>query len=143
MHLSIAKLMLEAGKHVLCEKPLCMNVKETLELEEIARAKKLFLMEAVWSRFTPAYEALRKHLAAGTVGQVKQVIVSFGQVIEAPSLHRKDLGGGTVLDLGIYCVQVASLVFGGARPLNIVAGGHSHAGGTATLITHSRVALPC
>jgi len=158
VHLAIAKLMLEAGKHVLCEKPLCMNVKETVELVEFARAKKLFLMEAVWSRCIPAYEALRKELAAETVGQVLQVLVSFGQIIDAPRMHRKDLGGGTVLDLGIYCVQLASLVFGGARPEKIVAGGHLGAGGvdestsatllykdgkTATLLTHSRVALPC
>lgn len=158
VHLPIAKAMLEAGKNVLCEKPLCMNVKETMELVELARSKGLFLMEAVWSRFIPAYDALRKELAEGTIGEVLQVLVTFGQVIDAPRMHRKDLGGGTVLDLGIYCIQLASLVFGGARPEKVVAGGHLGKGGvdestsatilykdgkTATLLTHSRVALPC
>lgn len=157
-HLGIAKLMLEAGKHVICEKPLCMNVKETLELVELARKKKLFLMEAVWSRCLPAYEALRQELSADTVGDVLQVIVSFGMIIDVPRLHQKDLGGGTVLDLGIYCVQLASLVFGGERPEKVVAGGHLgpdgvdestsatlvyQGGRTATLLTHTKVKLPC
>jgi len=157
-HLSIARMMLERGKHVICEKPLCMNVKETLELVALAREKKLFLMEAVWSRCMPAYEALRTELSAGTVGQVLQVIVSFGMPIEVPRISKKELGGGTVLDLGIYCVQLASLVFGGERPGQVLASGHLNqegtdeststtlvysGGRTATLITHSRVKLPC
>ena len=56
VHLPLAKLYLNAGKAVLCEKPLCMNLKETQELVELARSKKLFLMEAVWSRCLPAYK---------------------------------------------------------------------------------------
>ena len=77
-HLALARIYLEAGKNVLCEKPLCMNLKETEELVELARRKKLFLMEAVWSRCIPSYLALRQELAAATVGDVKQVICTFG-----------------------------------------------------------------
>ena len=55
-HLNLAKMYLNAGKAVLCEKPLCMNVKETKELVDLARAKNVFLMEAVWSRCLPAYQ---------------------------------------------------------------------------------------
>ena len=55
-HLNLAKMYLNAEKAVLCEKPLCMNVKETKELVDLARAKKVFLMEAVWSRCLPAYQ---------------------------------------------------------------------------------------
>ena len=54
----MAKMYLNAGKAVLCEKPLCMNVKETQELVALARSKKVFLMEAVWSRCLPAYKVL-------------------------------------------------------------------------------------
>ena len=77
-HLALARIYLEAGKNVLCEKPLCMNLKETVELVELARRKKVFLMEAIWSRCIPSYQALRQELAAGTVGDVKQVICTFG-----------------------------------------------------------------
>ena len=57
--------MLEGGKHVLCEKPLGMNVKETKEMIQLARKEKLFLMEAVWSRFTPAYRKLKELIDNG------------------------------------------------------------------------------
>jgi len=156
VHLAMAKMYINAGKAVLCEKPLCMNVKETQELVALARSKKVFLMEAVWSRCLPAYKALREELAAGTIGDVKQVIASFGEVIDVPRMHKKDLGGGTILDLGIYTIQVAQMVFGGETP-TVVASGHMGDDGvdeststtliykngrTATLITHSKVKLP-
>jgi len=156
VHLELAKIFLTAGKAVLCEKPLCMNLRETKELVEVARKNKVFLMEAIWSRCLPAYQALKKEIDAGTIGEVKQVIASFGEVIDAPRLHRKDLGGGTVLDLGIYTIQVAHLVLGPDHP-TVIAGGHLGEDGcdestsasliysdgrTATLATHTRVKLP-
>ena len=99
------------------------------------------------------YEALRAELASGSIGEVVQVICSFGEKIEAARLSKKELGGGTVLDLGIYTIQLAQLVFGGEEPV-VVGAGHQgedgcdqststtllYSGGrTATLITHSRV----
>ena len=151
-HLSLAKMFIEAGKAVLCEKPLAMNLKETKELVTLARANGVFLMEAVWSRCLPAYRALAKELEEGKIGEVKQVIASFGEVIGAPRMHSKELGGGTILDLGIYTIQLAQLVFGGEEPL-VVGAGHQGEDGcdvtliytkgrTATLVTHSRVQLP-
>lgn len=77
-HLPVAKLMLDHGKHVLCEKPLTINKKETKELIEYAKQKKLFLMEAIWSRCFPIYNELRKIIDAGTIGDVLQVTVDFG-----------------------------------------------------------------
>jgi len=154
----VGKMMLEAGKNVLCEKPLCMDLKETEELVKLARDKNVFFMEAVWSRCIPAYAALRKELADGTVGQVLQVIVSFGQIFGSARARYFREGGGTVMDLGIYCIQLASLVFGGEKPEKVIAGGHLGDGGvdqsssttliykngrTATMITHSKVVLPC
>jgi len=155
-HLALARIYLEAGKNVLCEKPLCMNLKETVELVELARRKKVFLMEAIWSRCIPSYQALRQELAAGTVGDVKQVICTFGAVIDVARLHKKELGGGSILDLGVYTVQLAQLVYGGEEP-TVKASGHLgqegcdesasisltySKGRTATLVTHSRVNLP-
>ena len=155
-HLPLAKIFIEAGKAVLCEKPLAMNLKETKKLVELAREKGVFLMEAVWSRCLPAYRALAKELEDEKIGEVKQVIASFGEVIAAPRMHSKELGGGTILDLGIYTIQLAQLVFGGEEPL-VVGSGHQGEDGcdestsvtllyskgrTATLVTHSRVQLP-
>lgn len=77
-HFDIAKLMLNHGKHVLCEKPLTMNLKQTTELINLAKEKKLFLMEGIWSRCFPIYETLKKEIESGSIGDVHQVLVSFG-----------------------------------------------------------------
>lgn len=61
--------ILLVGKHVLCEKPLGMNVKETKEIIELARAKKVFLMEAMWARLQPAQLQLKEELDKGTIGK--------------------------------------------------------------------------
>jgi len=153
-HIKSAKLALEHGKHVLCEKPIGINVRETKELIAMAKEKNLFLMEGIWSRFFPVYKRLKEELDKGTVGEVVQLIVPFCTLLthkERCSL--KELGGGTVLDVGVYCVQFTSFVFGGDKPIKIVASGHLNEDGidestsatviyskgrTATLITHGR-----
>lgn len=71
--------MLSHGKHVLCEKPLTMNLKQTTELINYAKSKNLFLMEAVWSRCFPLYETIKKKIASDAIGDVHHVIVSFGE----------------------------------------------------------------
>lgn len=71
-------LMLEHGKHILCEKPLCMNHKQTKKLIQYSEMKKLFLMEAVWSRFFPAYQYVKKQIATGVLGEIQEVDVQFG-----------------------------------------------------------------
>jgi len=78
--------MLKHNKHVLCEKPLTLNLKQTTELINYAKSKKLFLMEAVWSRCFPVYEAIQKEITSGTIGDVHQVMVSFG--FRMPDLDR-------------------------------------------------------
>lgn len=157
-HIRQVKQALDHGKHVLCEKPLAMNVKETKELVEYARQKKLFFMEAIWSRFFPAYQRLKEELAKGTIGEVKQVLVTMGIAFDDAD-WRKDQkqGGGTVLDMGTYTCQFTTLAFPGQRPTQILAGGHMNESGadlnssatltypggkTATLLTHSQVNLP-
>lgn len=69
-HYEVSKLMLENGKHVLCEKPFTMNEKQTRKLMEIAKARKLFIMEAIWSRCFPVYRELRRVIEAGDIGEV-------------------------------------------------------------------------
>jgi len=139
-HLGLAKLAIENGKNVLVEKPLCINVKQTKELIDFAREKKVFLMEAIWSRFFPAYQKMREDLANKTIGDILQVSVNFGTILTHKDRCRlKELGGGATLDIGVYCAQFVSFIFGGVRPEKILAAGHLNEDGiddsaSATLI---------
>ncbi len=101
-HLPICKLILEHGKHVLCEKPLCMNLKETKELVEYARKKKVFFMEAIWSRFFPAYIKLRDEIAKGTIGEVIQVRAEMGFDFGKEDMWRRYATNDTWL-LNVFC----------------------------------------
>ncbi|XP_013197064.1 trans-1,2-dihydrobenzene-1,2-diol dehydrogenase [Amyelois transitella] len=111
-HYALSKLFLENGKHVLCEKPLCLNFKQTESLLKLAQKKKLFLMEAVWSRFAPAYVALEKDIKDGKLGDVKYLEVNFGVPIKyVERVTKKEFGGSAVLDIGVYTLQLAQYVF--------------------------------
>ncbi|XP_075224440.1 trans-1,2-dihydrobenzene-1,2-diol dehydrogenase-like [Lycorma delicatula] len=155
-HLSVCKTMLESGKHILCEKPLCMNYKEAEKLIKIAKSKSLFLMEAVWSRFFPVYDKLRLSLEKEEIGDVVQLTANFGLEIYSERVKQKQFGGGVVLDLGVYTIQLAMLVFGQNTPFEITSVGHLNQdkvdesctciikypkGKTATTILHSIVRL--
>ena len=115
-HYENAKLCLEHGKHVLCEKPFTVNAAQAGELIDLARARNLFMMEAVWTRFLPAIGKLRELLAAGVIGEVLTVKADFSLAGEFGAEHRlrnKALAGGALLDLGVYSITFASIVFGG------------------------------
>ncbi|KAK3875566.1 hypothetical protein Pcinc_008182 [Petrolisthes cinctipes] len=130
-HLSVSVALMRAGKHILCEKPLCINVKEVKEMIKVAKEQKVFMMEAVWSRFFPAYKELEKRLKAGEIGQVRHVIASFGKDLRHfQRLQNIADGGGATLDVGIYSIQLVSLVMGGDKPLKIVGTGHQTSAGT-------------
>jgi predicted dehydrogenase len=120
-HYENAKLCIAHGKHVLCEKPLTVNAKQAAELIELAKANNVFLMEAVWTRFLPAIKKLEKIIADGIIGKVQTLKANFSITGDFPTSHRllnKDLAGGALLDLGIYPITFAHLVFG-IHPLNI------------------------
>ena len=98
-------LCLNAGLAVLCEKPFGMNLGEVEEMTKTARDKKLFLMEAMWSRFMPTTLKTLELIRAGAIGKVLGVRADFGfKAIQDPRkrLFNKDLGGGALLDIGIY-----------------------------------------
>jgi predicted dehydrogenase len=106
---------LEAGKHVLCEKPFALNEAEARLMVDAARTRGLFLMEAIWSRFLPSYQLLGRLLADRVIGEPLLVEGDFGfrrPIDPADRLFDPALGGGALLDLGIYPVQLASLVLG-------------------------------
>jgi predicted dehydrogenase len=118
-------LFLEAGRHVLCEKPFALNEGQARDMVVAARQRGLFLMEALWSRFLPAYVVLAALLEEGRIGEPLLVEGDFGfrRTVEADHrLFDLALGGGALLDLGIYPVQLASLVLG--PPDRVAAVGH-------------------
>lgn len=77
-HYELVVLMLEHGKHVLCEKPMCMNRKQVAKLVALAKEKNLFLMEAIWSRFFPSYQYVRAQIDGGHLGEIREVHAEFG-----------------------------------------------------------------
>ena len=114
-HHAAALACLDAGKAVLCEKPFTMNRREAGEVVALARAKGLFLMEAMWTRFMPALAEVKRIMASGEIGAITQVHADFGYSATLDPEHRVNklaLGGGALLDLGIYVVTLAQLLLG-------------------------------
>ena len=109
------RLCLEAGKHVLCEKAFTLNARQAEEAVALARSRKLFLMEAMWMRFFPAMARVRRWLRDGVIGELRLLTADF--CVDLPfdpqsRLFDPALGGGALLDLGIYPLSLASMVFG-------------------------------
>lgn len=112
-HAESARIALEGGKHVLVEKPFTMDAAEARELVELAAAKNLVILEAMWTRWLPHMVRIREILAEGLLGDVRTVLADHDQSIEhVPRLVRPELGGGALLDLGIYPVSFAWDVLG-------------------------------
>lgn len=157
-HMENTLLAISHGKHVLCEKPMAMNAKQTQRMITAARKKGVFLMEAMWTRFFPTIIQLCKWLREERIGKVLAIEADFGIYFRVGPEHRilnPKLGGGALLDLGIYPVSFASMVYG-AQPKKIVSLMHKAKtgvddqavitfeyadGATAALSTASRLAL--
>jgi predicted dehydrogenase len=110
-------LCLEAGKAVLCEKPMAVNAGEVRAMVEAARASGLFLMEAMWSRFNPVMVQAKQWLDEGLIGEPRMLTADFGfsaRFDPQARLFNPELAGGALLDVGVYVVSLASWVFGGA-----------------------------
>ena len=115
MHKDNAILALRAGKPVLVEKPFAMNAAEAREIVRVARESGLFAMEAMWTRFLPHMTLIRNWLARGVLGDVVTVTADHGQWFAEDAefrLFAPELGGGALLDLGVYPVSFASMVLG-------------------------------
>ena len=128
-HAENVELCLRAGKAVLCEKPFTVNAAEARRLVALARERDLFLMEGMWTRFFPLMGRLRRMLSDGTLGEPRMLTVDFGfraELDPASRLFDPKLGGGAMLDVGVYCVSLASMVLG--RPIR--GAGISHLGET-------------
>ncbi len=114
-HFRDVTMCLEAGKHVLCEKAFTINAREAQQLIDLAREKKLFLMEAMWTRFFPIHVKIRELLKEGTIGKVNGITINF---LAKPPFDLKNrffdlnLGAGVLLDTASYGVSWASSLFG-------------------------------
>ena len=108
-------LCLKHGKAVLCEKAFAINQHQAKEMIDLAREKKVFLMEALWTRFLPHYLKVREMIEEGKLGELKGVLANFGfkpPEPVSPRLFEPSLGGGSLLDIGIYPVFLAQSILG-------------------------------
>lgn len=115
LHHENTLLCLRNRKAVLCEKPFAMNRQQTLEMIDLAIESKVFLMEALWTKFHPHYIKLHQMIGQGMLGEIKSVLINFGFKPADPipaRLFDPALGGGTVMDIGIYNVFMAMSVLG-------------------------------
>ena len=120
MHKDHTLLSLRAGKHVLCEKPFTINAGETREIIAEARKLGLFLMEAMWTRFVPAVVEAKRLIDEGAIGEVRMINADFGFRAGFNPQSRAfapELGGGGLLDVGVYPISLASMLLG--RPNRI------------------------
>lgn len=107
-HVAAALLALNAGKHILVEKPFTINAIEAAQITDLARAKGLLVLEAMWTRFLPHMRRIREIIAAGSIGEVRSITADHRQKLPDDPKHRLNdlaLGGGALLDLGIYPIS--------------------------------------
>lgn len=145
-HAECAILALDAGKHVLVEKPFTLNAAEAAAVRDRAAERGLLAMEAMWTRYLPHMVRIRQLVRDGAIGEVRTVLADHTQRISTDPNHRlnaMDLGGGALLDLGIYPISFAWDVLG--APTDIVARARLGETGAdtevATVFTHGSGAV--
>jgi predicted dehydrogenase len=123
-HYEHVMFSLAAGKHVLVEKPFAVDAGQAKEMARLAKERNLFLMEAMWPRFLPAFDSVRQILEEGIIGDITSLAADLGEYFPYDPAHRlyaPDLGGGALLDLGVYLIGLSSFVVG--APSRITARG--------------------
>lgn len=113
LHFGHCRMCLAAGKHVVCEKPFTTTAADAAALFALAREKRLFMLEAVWTRFQPAVKIIRNIIASGEIGAPRFLQASFGLAISHKErMASPALGGGALFDLGLYPLNYAGMYFG-------------------------------
>lgn len=133
MHYENSRMCLEAGKHVLCEKPFTTSVEDAVRLFEMAEEKGLFIMEAFWIRHLPALKKMREMIKWDVIGDVCFARSEFGFVASGARKARKfdsALGGGALLDIGVYNLGFMHMVMGDDIPLKFTSDYHLNEYGT-------------
>lgn len=148
LHYEHCLLCLEHGKAVLCEKPFTVNAKQAAEVMAKARRKNLLLMEAMWTRFLPHMVQVRERIAAGAIGEPRLLQADFGFRCDwdpQSRLLNPDLAGGGLLDVGVYTVALAHMLFGVPTEIkgvaHIGASGVDEQAGIVLGFTGGRVAI--
>lgn len=129
-HFELVRLAIAAGKHALCEKTFTLNAAEARELAGLGRAAGVFVMEAMWMKFNPVISRIHEVIEAGLIGEVRHVQAAFGFAApEDPQsrLWAPELGGGALLDVGVYPITFAREFLG--DPLDVVASGEMRENG--------------
>jgi len=111
-HCDMMRKCIAAGKHILCEKPFCLQSEEGREIQSLANAANVFCMEALWTRFIPATKQIIQQLQSGDIGSIKYVKGSFGHIFSKDRCFNKDLGGGALFDLGMYLISLTYPILG-------------------------------
>ncbi|GIM93568.1 Gfo/Idh/MocA family protein [Paractinoplanes toevensis] len=124
-HFDAALRCIEAGKAVLVEKPITLDLVAAAQLVQAARTNNVFLMEAMWMRFNPAIRKIHELVEEGAIGWVSAIHADFG--LQGPfepehRLRNPRLGGGALLDLGVYPINLAHLIMG--APTSVHAWAH-------------------
>jgi predicted dehydrogenase len=123
LHYENTLLCLNNYKAVLCEKPFAINTRQSLEMINLAMKKKVFLMEALWTKFLPHYIKLQEMIQQGLLGNITSVLANFGFKPPSPAnprLYEPELGGGTIMDIGIYNIFLALSILGKPDHINAV-----------------------
>ncbi|MEY4750470.1 MAG: hypothetical protein RIQ60_2684 [Pseudomonadota bacterium] len=146
MHAANAIAALNAGKHVLVEKPFTLNAAEARAVVDLARDRQLVVLEAMWTRFLPHMRRIRDIVASGVLGTVQSVVADHTRDLPDDPAHRLndlELGGGALLDLGIYPISFAWDILG--EPQQILSMARFKLTGAdaevATIIRHAGGAL--
>lgn len=112
-HYRHAKMCLAHGKHVLCEKAFTVNAAQAEELFRIAGEKRLLITEAIWTRYMPMRGTINEVLRSGIVGKPWLLTANLGYMIsQVPRMKEPQLAGGALLDVGVYPLNFAAMVFG-------------------------------
>ena len=120
-HVDCAEIFIKNKKHILCEKPLCVNADEAKYLQKLADENGVFLMEAMWTGFLPFVRLAKDIISAGKIGDIRKIEAGFCYSIEPeedPKLFQNSLAGGSLLDVGVYGLYFANL-FADSEPESI------------------------
>lgn len=112
-HYLHAKMCLEAGKNVLCEKSFTVNAEQAQKLFALAKEKGLLITEAIWTRYMPSRTMINDIIASGVIGDVTAVTANLSYAIDHVERIRKpEIAGGALLDVGVYPINFASMILG-------------------------------
>lgn len=112
-HYEHAKLCINKGRAVLCEKAFMANAKQTEEILALAKEKNVFITEAIWTRFMPLLKTIKEIMASGIIGDIRMLTCNLSySIAHVERMYKPELAGGALLDLGIYVLHFAAMMFG-------------------------------